>query len=60
MQATKLSAEQIENILDRIVPLIAAPADHEFFRGVLAIKAEESTSGEFAYFVNRLLKAAAK
>ena len=54
--AMKLDALQIESIIDRIVPLIAAPDDYQFFRGVLFVKAENSTSGQFAYFVNRLLK----
>lgn len=54
----KLTPLQIETIIDRLVPLIAAPEDEGFFRGVLRIKAEESTSGEFADFVNRLLKSA--
>jgi hypothetical protein len=55
----KLDAIQIERILDRIVPLIAAPEDHSFFRGILAIKAEETNSGHFAYLVSTLLKEAA-
>lgn len=33
--AFRLNALQIESIVDRIVPLIAAPADHGFFRGVI-------------------------
>ena len=53
----KLDASQIETILDKLVPLIAAPEDHSFFRGLLRIKAEESTSGEFALLINKLLKA---
>lgn len=57
-KAFKLNGEQIGNIIDKLVPQIAAPEDYEFFRGVLTIKAEESTSGEFALFVNRLLSAA--
>lgn len=51
----KFSDPQIESILDRLVPLIAAPEDRDFFRGVLQIKAEETSSGHFAYFVSRLL-----
>ena len=54
--AHKLTPLQIETIIDKLVPLIAAPEDQEFFRAVLRIKADESTSGEFAYFVNRLFK----
>lgn len=55
--AFKLDDMQIENIIDKMVPLIAAPEDHEFFRAVLRIKAEESSSGAFAAFVSKLLKA---
>lgn len=51
----ELSAAQIKTIVDKLVPLIAAPEDHEFFRGVLTIKAEQSTSSSFAYFVWKLL-----
>ncbi len=52
---TKFDAEQIEAILDKLVPIIAAPKDQGFFRGILRIKAEASTSGEFSAFVSRLL-----
>lgn len=51
----KLNAMQIERILDELVPLIAEPEDYGFFRGILRIKAEESTSSGFAYFVHSLL-----
>lgn len=56
--AFKLNDMQIEAMLDKLVPLIAATEDHEFFRGVLRIKAENTSSGHFAYFVSQLLKAA--
>lgn len=58
MKHFKFDDIQIEAIIDRLVPLIAAPEDHEFFRGVLRLKAEESSSGQFAAFVNTLLKSA--
>lgn len=54
----KLTPMQIEAILDKIVPLIAAPEDQGFFRGVLQIKAENCSSGQFAHFVSQLLKGA--
>ena len=54
-KAFKFTELQIESILDRLVPAIAAPADHEFFRGVLRIYADASTSGEFALFVKKML-----
>ena len=56
MEAPKLNAEQVKKIIDRIVPMIAEPADHEFFRGVLYVKLENCSSIEAALFVNRLLK----
>lgn len=55
--AFKLNGMQIENIIDKLVPLVAAPEDHEFFRGVLRIIAEESSSGHFAAFVSKMLNA---
>ena len=51
----KLDGKQIEAILDKLVPLIAKPEDQDFFRGVLAIKAENSSSASFAAFVATLL-----
>lgn len=51
-----LTDEQIFKILDKLVPLIAKPADHEFFRQTLYFKAKESTSSAFAAFVAKLLK----
>lgn len=57
--AQTLSPEQIENVVDKIVPLIANPEDHEFFRGVLFCKLEScKSSGEAGYFINSLLKSA--
>lgn len=58
--APKLNCLQIEAILDRIVPLIAEPADHGFFRGVIGLKLEAcKTSGEAAMFVRSLIGEAA-
>lgn len=56
--AHKLDDLQIESILDKLVPLIAAPEDQGFFRGLLEIYASEVSSGQFAHFVNGLLKEA--
>lgn len=54
--AIKLNALQIEAILDKIVPLIAEPADHGFFRGVIGLKLEAcSSSADAAMFVRKLL-----
>lgn len=53
----KLNQDQIKKILDRLVPLIAEPEDHEFFRGVIGIKLEECrNSAEVAVFVEKILK----
>lgn len=54
---SKFDAKQIEAILDKLVPIIAAPKDQGLFRGILRIKAEASTSGEFSAFVSKLLTA---
>lgn len=54
--AHKLDGIQIENVIDKLVPLIANEEDHEFFREVLAIYAEECSSGHFAHFVSTLLR----
>ena len=52
----KLNALQIENILDKVVPVIAEPADHEFFRGVIGLKLEScKSSADAALFVRKLL-----
>ena len=58
--AAKLNALQIETILDKVVPLIAEPADHGFFRGVIGLKLESCTSSAAAAMcVRRLLGEAA-
>lgn len=52
----KLNAMQIENILDKLIPVIAEPADHEFFRGVIGLKLEAcNSSADAAMFVRKLL-----
>lgn len=51
----RLDEAQIDAILDRLVPLIAAPEEAEFSRVVLRLVAEESSSGHFAQLVNDLL-----
>ena len=57
--AAKLNALQIETILDKIVPLLAAPADYGFFRGVIGLKLEGCvSSAEAAIFVRKLAEAA--
>jgi len=54
--AIKLNALQIETILDKIVPLIAKPADHGFFRGVIGLKLEAcNSSADAAMLVRKLL-----
>ena len=58
-QSFKLDGLQIENILDKLIPLIAEPADYEFFRGVIGLKLENCGSGEAARFVHSLIGGAA-
>ena len=55
----KLNDLQIETIIDKIVPLIADVKDHEFFRAILRIKAEESSSTAFAAFIGKMMKSVA-
>ena len=53
----KFDALQIENIIDKVVPLIASEEDQGFFRGVLFLKAEScNSSAAFAAFISTLLK----
>lgn len=57
--ARTLSPMQIEEIVDRIVPMIAAPEDHEFFKGILFCALEDcKSSASAAAFIAKLLKAA--
>jgi hypothetical protein len=52
--AQKFNPMQIEEIIDRVVPIIAAPEDYEFFKGILFIKAEScGSSAEFANFIRK-------
>ena len=52
----KLDALQNEAILDRIVPLLAEPADHEFFRGVIGLQLDACPSAaDVAKLVHELL-----
>lgn len=51
-----LDGQQIESVLDKLVPLIAAPEDHGVFRFVLRHQAMTMNSSSFAVFVARLLK----
>jgi len=54
--APKLEAREIENIVDKIVPIIAAEKDHEFFRGVITIKLEDCKDClEVSKFISSLL-----
>lgn len=55
MTAPKFDGMQIEAIINKVVPLIANPEDYDFFRGVLYVKAENCSSGEFAAFVSTML-----
>lgn len=58
--AETLNPMQIEAIVDKIVPLIAAPEDYEFFKGVLFCKMEScKSSAEASAFIAKLLGKAA-
>jgi hypothetical protein len=57
MSTTKFSEAQIQSIIDKVVPLVAAPEDHEFFRGVLAVYGDScNSSGQFVYTITKMLK----
>lgn len=60
MAAFVLTPEQIDKILNSLVPVIAEPEDREFMRGVLAISLEHMLSTEVAVFVERLLETAGR
>jgi hypothetical protein len=51
----KHTDQQISDILDKLVPLIAAEPDHGFFRGVLFLRAQQTTAASFNTFVSNLL-----
>ena len=56
LQLPKFSGGQTEAIIDKLVPLIAAEEDQEFFKGVLFVAAEDcKSSAAFAVLVQRLL-----
>lgn len=56
LDSAKLTEEQVSNILNKVVPLIAEPKDYEFFRGVLGCYAETLNAANFGYMVSKLLK----
>lgn len=60
VQQFMLTKEQIDKILDKLVPVIAEPKDYGFMRGVLGLKLERMLSTDIAVFVNRLLQAQEK
>lgn len=52
----KFDSQQLESIIGRVVPLVAEPEDHNYFRGVLYAKADScESSAEFAAFIAKLL-----
>lgn len=57
---THFTPEQNEEIISRVVPLVAAPADHAFFRGVLHVAAQDMNKVQFAQFIESVLKKAAE
>jgi hypothetical protein len=53
--ALKFNASQIESIIDKVVPLIASPEDHEFFKGLLYLVSEQYSSAQFSVFIEKCL-----
>ena len=56
MQTFKLSPEEVKKVVDKIVPMIAAPEDYDFFRASITLMGENLNSSQFATFINDLLK----
>lgn len=57
---THFTPEQNEEIISKVVPLVAAPEDHAFFRGVLHVAAQDMTKVQFAQLIESVLKKADK
>lgn len=58
MTDIELSKEQMASIIDLVVPMIAAPEDHAFFKGVLSINIEMNTpKADFLHLIACLLAA---
>jgi hypothetical protein len=51
MKPPQFTSEQIDEIIGRLVPEIAAPADEDFFRGILRIVFEEQNTAQTATLV---------
>lgn len=56
----KFSDEQLDKIIDKLAPLLVAPEDLEFFKGVLRIQGQALTTGSYAAFIHKLLEANSK
>lgn len=53
----KFSDKQIDNIINKVVPIVASKEDHDFFKRILYFKAESCiSSSEFSYFITQLLE----
>lgn len=61
MNAHRLNPQQVEDIINKVAPLIAGnPEDESFFRGVLHCYADScNNSGQFTSFIANVLKTAA-
>jgi hypothetical protein len=55
MHAPKLNAEQIDTILNKLVPLAVIPKDRESVTAILRLYAEEKSAMEFAALVEKIL-----
>ena len=56
--STPMTTAQATDIINKVVPLIAAPEDQEFFKGVLHVRAEACADiAEFGSVIKMLLAA---
>lgn len=60
LKAYQMDQEDAQRIIDKVVPVLAAPEDQEFFRGVLWVHAENLTAAAFSHFVAGLLNTTTK
>ncbi len=52
----KFNAEEVESLINKVVPIVAAEEDYDFFKGALWCKAQECNSAEFSVFISNMLK----
>lgn len=56
----RLTSEQIDSILDKVVPIVALPGEEEVIRIMIREVAESSTASDFSVFLSNLLRSQQK